>query len=66
METDNFIRKVFRQNGRNLENKIRDIFMQCSVFNETIISLTLVGYEIIIADSALRTSSSNACSWNNC
>ena len=66
METDNFIRKVFRQNGRNLENKIRDIFMQCSVFNETIIPLTLVGYEIIIADSALRTSSSNACSWNNC
>ena len=42
------------------------------VFNETIIPLALVGYEMIIANSALRASSaiyhlvSNARSWNNC
>ena len=42
------------------------------VFNKTIIPLALVGYEMIIANSALRTSSaiyhliSNARSWNNC
>ena len=42
------------------------------VFNKTIIPLALVGYEMIIANSALRASLaiyhliSNACSWNNC
>ena len=42
------------------------------VFNKTIIPLALVGYEMIKANSALRTSLaiyhliSNACSWNNC
>ena len=41
-------------------------------FNKTIIPLALVGYEMIIANSALRASSaiyhliSNARSWNNC
>ena len=41
------------------------------VFNKTIIPLALVGYEMIIANSALRASLeiyhlvSNACSWNN-
>ena len=42
------------------------------VFNKTIIPLALVGYEMIIAVSALRASLaiyhliSNARSWNNC
>ena len=42
------------------------------VFNKTIIPLALVGYEMIIAKSALRASLaiyhfiSNARSWNNC
>ena len=42
------------------------------VFNKTIIPLALVGYEIDIANSALRASLamdhfiSNARSWNNC
>ena len=42
------------------------------VFNKTIIPLALVGYEMIIADSALRASLaihqliSNVPSWNNC
>ena len=42
------------------------------VFNKTIIPLALVGYEMIIANSALRTSLaiyhpiSNAHSWYNC
>ena len=42
------------------------------IFNKTIIPLVLVGYEMIIANSALRTLLgiyhliSNACSWNNC
>ena len=42
------------------------------VLNETIIPLALVGYEMIIANSALRASLaiyhliSNARSWNNC
>ena len=42
------------------------------VFNKTIIPLALVGYEIIIANSALRASlafnhlKSNVHSWNNC
>ena len=42
------------------------------VFSKTIIPLALVGYEMIIANSALRTSLaiyhliSNVPSWNNC
>ena len=46
------------------------IFLDC--FNKTIIPLALVGYEMIIANSALRASLaiyhliSNARSWNNC
>ena len=42
------------------------------VFNKTIIPRALVGYEMIIANSALRASLaiyhliSNARSWNNC
>ena len=42
------------------------------VFNQTIIPLALVGYEMITANSALRASLaiyhliSNARSWNNC
>ena len=42
------------------------------VFNKTIIPLALVGYEMIIANSALRASLaiyhliSNVRSWNNC
>ena len=67
-------RKIFTQDGRKLEsieNKVRDIFIQCLVFNKTIISLTLIGYELMIADLVLRTSSaiqkliSNVRSWNN-
>ena len=44
----------------------------CGVFNKTIIPLALVGYEMIMANSALRASLaiyhliSNAGSWNNC
>ena len=34
-----------------------EIFYQCLVFNKTVILLTLVGYELMIADSVLRTSS---------
>ena len=43
-----------------------------SVFDKTIIPFALVGYEMIIANSALRASLaichliSNAHSWNNC
>ena len=33
-----------------MENRIRDIFIQCLVFNKTIIPLTFVGYELMIAD----------------
>ena len=46
--------------------------MRARVFNKTIIPLALVGYEMIIANSALRASLaiyhliSNARSWNNC
>ena len=60
METDNFIAEFSSQNGRKLELieiKIQDTFIQCLVFNKTIIPLTLVGYEFMIADSVLRTSS---------
>ena len=60
METDNFITESFPENGRKLESieiKIQDIFIQSLVFNKTIIPITLVGYEFMIADSVLRTSS---------
>ena len=45
--------------------------MSLSVFNKTIIPLALVGYEIVIANSAIRASLANhhlianACPWNN-
>ena len=59
METDNFFTENFPLNGRKLEsveNKIRDNFIQCLVFNKTITPLMLVGYELMIADSVLRAS----------
>ena len=46
--------------------------LEFTEFNKTIISFALVGYEMIIANSALRASLaiyhliSNARSWNNC
>ena len=43
------------ENSTSVENKIRDIFIQCLVFNKTIIPLTLVGYELMIAGSVIRT-----------
>jgi len=48
------------------------VFILGSVFYEAIAPLALVGYEMIIANSALRVSLanyhliSNARSWNNC
>ena len=60
METDKFVTENSPQIGRKLksgENYIWDIFIQCLVFIKTIIPLTLVGYELMIADSVLRTSS---------
>ena len=48
------------------------VFYIWGLFNKTIIPLALVGYEMVIADSALRASLaiyhliSNARSWNNC
>ena len=64
METDDFLsRKVFPQKGQNLESvetKIRNIFIQCLVFNKAIIPFTLVGYELMIADSMLHTSSKSS------
>ena len=66
METDNFITENFPENGRKLESieiKIKDIFIQSLAFNETIIPLTLVGYELMIADSVLGTSSASKSSY---
>ena len=60
MEIDNFIMENFPENSQKLKSieiKIQDIFIQSLVFNKTIIPLTLVGYELMIADSVLRTSS---------
>ena len=60
METNIFITENFPQNGRKLEsveNIVRNVFIQCLVLNKTITLLTLVGYELMIADSVLRTSS---------
>ena len=59
-----------------LQNKVStlisiDIYF-VDVFNKTIIPIALVGYEMIIANSALRASLaiyhliSNTRSWNNC
>ena len=48
------------------------VFCIGGVFNKTIIPLALVGYDMFIANSALRASLaiyhliSNARSWNNC
>ena len=70
---------TFAQKQKQAENRlllqikserILDIFL--GVFNKTIIPLTPVGYEMIIANSALRDSFaihhfiSNEHSWNNC
>ena len=65
-----------------IENKLNWLFLQkkvrknsryfVSVFNKTIIPVTLVGYEMIIANLVLRTSLaiyhliSNVHSWNKC
>ena len=61
METAIFIKEnIPAQNGRKLEsveNKIRNILIQCMVFNKTVTPPKLVGYKLIIADSVLRTSS---------
>ena len=54
METDNFITEIVPKNDQKLESvedETSDIFIQCLVFNKTIIPLTLVGYELMIADS---------------
>ena len=59
METNNFITENFASKCRKLEsveNKIRDIFNQCLVFNKRITPLTFVGYELMMADSVLCTS----------
>ena len=61
--------------GRYASTKTGGELKYCNflgVFNKTIIPLALVGYEIVIANSALRASLtiyhliSNARSWNNC
>ena len=68
------------KNGVRMRDFLGPFCFHCSlvlyflggVFNKTIIPLALVGYEMIIANSALRASSaiyhliSNARSWNNC
>ena len=68
------------QNGERMRDFFGPFCFYCSlvfyilggVFNKTIIPLALVGYEMIIANSALRASLaiyhpiSNARSWNNC
>ena len=67
------------ENGERMRDFLGLFIINCSlvlyfggVFNKTIIPLTLVGYEMIIANSALRASLaiyhliSNARSWNNC
>ena len=55
-------REIFSQNGQKLksvENKIQDVFILFLVFIKTIIPLALVGYELIIPDLALCTSSTS-------
>ena len=60
METNIFITENFSTKwpktrvGRKYSSKY---FYQCFVFNKTIIPLMLVGYELMIADSVLHTSS---------
>ena len=67
------------KNGERMRDFFGPFCFYCSlvlyfggVFNKTIIPLALVGYEMIIANSALRASLaiyhliSNARSWNNC
>ena len=68
------------KNGERMHDFFRPFNFYCSlsflyfrgVFNKTIIPLALVGYEMIIANSALCASLaiyhliSNARSWNNC
>ena len=64
----------FAVQERILRNKTWQDFSEIwwLFFNKTIIPLGLVGYEMIIANSALRASLaiyhliSNAPSWNNC
>ena len=38
------------QKLQSVENKIQGIFIQCLVFNKTVIPLTLVGYELMKTD----------------
>ena len=66
------------KNGERMRDWALLVLLQSSflyfggVFNKTIIPLALVGYEMIIANSALGASLaiyhliSNARSWNNC
>ena len=57
METDNFIKENFPQNDLKLvsvENEIGDILIHFLLFNKTIISLTLVGYELVIKKNAFE------------
>ena len=67
------------KNGERMRDFFGPFCFYCSqvfcfggVFNKTIIPFALVGYEMIIANSALRASLaiyhliSNARSWNNC
>ena len=60
MENNNFIMKHFPSKWPKLKlikNEIRDIFIQCLVFNKAIIPLTIVGYELLTADLVHHTSS---------
>ena len=61
------------KNGERMRDFLGPSFLYFGgVFNQTIIPLALVGYEMIIANSALRASLaiyhliSNARLWNNC
>ena len=67
------------KNGERMRDFLGVLFLVSSsflyfggIFNKTIIPLALVGYEMIIANSALCASLaiyhliSNARSWNNC
>ena len=61
------------KNGERMRDFLGPNFLYFGgVFNKTIIPLALVGYEMIIANLALRASLaiyhliSNARSWNNC
>ena len=63
------------KNGERMRDVLAHFCFYCSLvfyINKTIIPLALVGYEMIIANSALRASLaiyhliSNARSWNNC